>query len=108
MDLPKCPDCGSPIEYAKVNLVRPFNCPTCGNLLFVNEKYYKTISRVCYALTAVPCLLLCLYKGFVYVLLLPVLFLLLTMVALIFVKRIVPPVIEDYSEDSKKARYQPL
>jgi hypothetical protein len=44
---PVCPDCRSPLPYARINIVNPFDCPSCGKKLCVPPEYSSNIRRVC-------------------------------------------------------------
>jgi hypothetical protein len=48
---PKCPDCGVGLPYARIDIVKPFECPFCRNKLFVSPEYNKKIRRACTVLS---------------------------------------------------------
>jgi len=107
---PVCPDCGSPLPYARINLANPFKCPSCGKRLCVPAEYNNNVRRGLVIFT------ISLYLGFFLVwksflfafLLASISFFLVGVVVLIFSKRIFPPEIQDCSTEAAKARYTAL
>jgi uncharacterized paraquat-inducible protein A len=108
--LPACPDCGSTLPYVRINLVQPFECPSCGKTLVVPREYNNKLRRICLVLSiALTVLLAWILKNvFPTILFFPVVGFLVSFFAAIFFKRVFPPEIGDYAVDSAKARYQPL
>jgi hypothetical protein len=104
---PVCPNCGSRLPYARINIVNPFECPACGKRLCVPAEYSNNIRRVCIVLTIASYMgFFLVWKSFLLAFLLA--FLVLFVVALvsaIFCKRLLPPKIQDYATESVKARY---
>jgi endogenous inhibitor of DNA gyrase (YacG/DUF329 family) len=101
---PECPKCGASLERARVNLVRPFVCPTCGTTLAISESYRKYFRGTIYALTLLSCAALGLRNVFL-LLLAPVVLFLISVVAGIVGARIFIPPLDDVVAKSKEARY---
>jgi hypothetical protein len=96
--LPVCPDCRSPLPYVSINVMNPFDCPSCGKKLVVRPEYSNNIRRVCTVLSIALALVFVFHWKNPYLFLLaPIIFALISIIALIFWKRIVPPEIEDYN-----------
>jgi uncharacterized paraquat-inducible protein A len=105
--LPQCPTCGARFEYARINVAKPFDCPSCGNKLMVSEAYTKRWRAATYVLFLLSCLALALNN--VHLLFLaPVVFIVIGVVGSIVSKRIFQPPLEDVVAKSKEARYTPL
>jgi len=95
--LTACPDCGSRLPYVRINLVQPFECPSCGKTLVVPPEYNKRIQQVCLILTiGLPILFVFVWKNTLLFLLAPIFGFLLPFLAHIIWKRIFPPEIEDH------------
>ena len=104
---PVCPDCGSPLPYARINLANPFECPSCGKKLCVPPDYNNKIRRVCVILgIALYLIFLVLWKSILLAFFLAAIaFFIVAVIAQIFWKRIFPPEIQDCSTEAAKARY---
>jgi uncharacterized paraquat-inducible protein A len=105
--VPKCPNCGSRLEYARINVAKHFSCPDCENKLMVSETYTSRWRVGCYILTVVICSVLALRSVF-FLLLAPLILFFVGLVTSIAIKRIFPPTIEDVAIKSHEARYIPL
>ena len=107
--LPKCPDCGVGLPYARIDIVKPFECPFCRNKLFVSPEYNKKIRRACTVLSFTLGVLFALVRNNIVLFLWsPVIGFVLIPIAPIFCKRFFPPKIEDYASEATKARYLAL
>jgi hypothetical protein len=107
---PLCPDCGSRLPYARINLANPFECPSCDKKLCVPPEYNTNIRRACVILTiALYIIFFVSWKSIFLAFFLAVIasFIVGT-AAQIFWKRIFPPEIQDCSTEAAKARYIPL
>ena len=108
--LPACPNCASTLPYVRINLVQPFECPSCRKTLVVPREYNNKLRRICLVLSiALMVLLAWIFKNvFPTILFFPVVGFVVSFFATIFSKRVFPPEVEDYAVGSAKARYQPL
>jgi hypothetical protein len=104
---PVCPDCGSRLPYARINIVDPFDCPSCGKKLCVPPEYNTNIRRVCLILgIALYLIFFVLWKRiFLAFFVAAIAFCIVCIIAQIFWKRIFPPEIRDCSTEAAKARY---
>jgi len=90
---PKCPACGSPLEYRDIYIARPFQCGTCKECLSVSQSY-RSWFRWVGIILAFP---LCWFLGFrnlSLLVLIPVACFLLGAIGSIIIKRIAPPEIQ--------------
>lgn len=106
---PKCPDCGVGLPYARIDIVKPFECPFCRNKLFVSPEYNKKIRRACTVLSFTLGIIVALVRNNIVLFLWsPIIGFFLVPIAPIFCKRFFPPKIEDYASEATKARYLDL
>jgi hypothetical protein len=42
----RCPVCGHELEYRQIDLIDPFECPSCSKLLVVPNAYLKNSARI--------------------------------------------------------------
>jgi hypothetical protein len=101
---PECPNCGSKLSNAQIDLVKPFPCPSCAKKLAVSETYMWRLRRTAEALTLGLSVWLALSNIFLLVLA-PIVLVFISMVAGVVSKRIFPPPIDEVVDKSKEARY---
>ena len=102
--LPRCPSCGSEVQYQVIHLGRAFKCPACENDLIVSDYYSTRAKVVCFSLTALLCFFLA-CKDLRLLLLTPVVFFVVVLTVTVATKRIFRPPLEHVVSRSKEARY---
>jgi hypothetical protein len=105
--LPSCPNCGSRLQYAVINVVVIFRCPECNSELIVSDDYRKRVKLTCFALAALFCFFLA-RKNLSLLVLTPAVFFLVVFAVTFSAKRIFRPPLEDVVARSKAARYTAL
>ena len=104
----RCPSCGSDLPYSHVRIAKPFKCSVCGERLCVGSLYLRLNYWGSILLSVLLPLALGL-RGSSLVLALVPLWVIISVLGLILVKRIIPPKIERCHRDlTLDGREKPL
>ncbi len=104
----RCPSCGSDLPYNHVHIAKPFKCSVCGERLCVGSLYLR-LNYWGSVLFSVLVPLAFGLRGFSLVLAIVPLWVVISVLALILIKRIIPPKIERcHRELTLDGREKPL
>jgi len=105
---PKCPGCGSVLGNHELRLTEPFRCPVCGDPLYVSRSYVWVSYWLSILLSVLLPLALGL-RGLALILAAILLWVPITIIEIIVVRRIIPPKIGRHQPDvTLDGRQKPL